>query len=134
MAIKIEDEYVEQEEEVYLLDEGPFQFFYPRVKPIRAAHRRLLEVGEEEAAPDVLRAVKKWLAQGFGPDAWAHIQARLDDERDALDDDHIDHLFKELMSARTRGRPTTSSNGASRQPWKKSPTAAPSPVESDSTI
>lgn len=132
MAIKIEDEYVEQEEEVYLLDEGPFQFFYPRVKPIRAAHRRLLEVGEEEAAPDVLRAVKKWLAKGFGPDAWNHIEARLADEEDPLDDDHIDHLFKALMSARAR-RPSTSSNGASRQPWKKAPTAAPSPVESDST-
>lgn len=133
MAIKVQDDYVEQEEEVYLLDEGPFPFFYPRMKPIRMARRRMLEVGEQQAAAEVMGAVKKWLAQGLGPDAWAHIEGRLADENDALDDDHLDQLFKLLVENRT-GRPSTSSTGASRQPWKKEPTAAESPTVSDSTI
>jgi hypothetical protein len=133
VAIKIQDDYVEQEEEVYLLDEGPFPFFYPRMKPIRQARRLVLEVGEQQAAGEIVASVKRWLAQGFGPEAWAHIEGRLADVDDPLDDDHLDHLFKALIENRT-GRPSSSSTGASRQPWKKESTAAESPEVSDSMI
>lgn len=125
-------------EEVYLPgpvlgdeDEGPFDFAYQRMGGILAMQRKVKRMNDVQAVQESTRATFKWLADGFGPAAWEHITARLDDEDDLLDDEHLQFLFVELTKAATGGRPTTSSNGASRQPWKRPSTVAPSPQESD---
>ncbi len=140
------------DEEVYLPgptpgddDEGPFPFVYPRIGKLIGMQRRLKGLDMAAATTEQLDGMRQWLAAGFGPDAWEHISARLEksddvallrdpdpEERakfDLLDDEHMAKLF-ELLNVDRTGRPTTSSNGASRQPWKNSRTAAPSPLES----
>lgn len=140
------------DEEVYLPgplpgddDEGPFPFVYPRIGKLIGMQRRLKGLDMAAATAEQLDGMRQWLAAGFGPDAWKHISARLEKSDDValldtpdpeevakfdlLDDEHMAKLF-ELLNVDRTGRPTTSSNGASRQPWKNSRTAAPSPLES----
>lgn len=154
ITIKADDRVSEPiaDEEVYLPgarpgydDEGPFPFVYPRIGKLIGMQRRLKGLDMAAATAEQLDGMRQWLAAGFGPDAWAHINARLeksddvallrdpDPEKqakyDLLDDEHMAKLF-ELLNVDRTGRPTTSSNGASRQPWKNNRTAAPSPLES----
>jgi hypothetical protein len=124
------------DEEIYLPgptkgadEEGPFEFVFPRIGRLIRMQRRLKGLNMAEAAAEEIDGMLDWLAAGFGPDAWEHIDARLADVKDLLDEEHMAKLFQLLNEGNT-GRPTTSSNGASRQPWKNSPTAAPSPLES----
>ena len=126
------------DEEIYLPgpvkgadEEGPYEFVFPRVGRLIRLQRRLKGLNMAEAASEEIDGTLEWLAKGFGPDAWAHIDARLADEEDLLDEEHMVRLFQLLNERDTgTGRPTTSSNGASRQPWKNSSTAAPSPLAS----
>lgn len=111
--------------------EGPFEFAYPRMGKILKMQRTLTSLTDVAAVLESSKATTAWLADGFGPDAWEHIVNRLDDDDDILDDEHLQWLFMELQKSNT-GRPTTSSNGAVRQPWKKPSTAAPSLPGSDS--
>lgn len=130
------------DEEIYLPgpvkgadEEGPYEFVFPRVGRLIRLQRRLKGLNMAEAASEEIDGTLEWLAKGFGPDAWAHIDARLADEEDLLDEEHMVRLFQLLNERDTgTGRPTTSSNGASRQPWKNSSTAAPSPLASVSEI
>lgn len=110
--------------------EGPFDFEYPRIGKLLRMQRRLRGLNLAEAAAEEIDGMLQWLAHGFGPDAWAHIEGRLEDDEDLLDEEHLVKCFQLLNAEKGTGRPTTSSNGASRQPWKKEPTAAPSPQES----
>lgn len=110
-------------------DEGPFEFTYPRLGKLIRMQRRLKGLNMAEAAAEEIAGMLAWLAGGFGPEAWEHIDGRLADDGDLLDEEHMAKLFQLLNEGNT-GRPTTSSNGASRQPWKNSPTAALSPLES----
>lgn len=112
-------------------EEGPFDFNYPRMGRILKMQRTLTSLTDVAAVLESSKATTAWLADGFGPDAWAHIVGRLDDDDDLLDDEHLQWLFVQLQKSNT-GRPTTSSNGAVRQPWKKPSTAAPSLPGSDS--
>lgn len=111
--------------------EGPYEFAYPRMGRILRMQRTLTSLDDIGAVLESSRATTAWMAQGFGADAWEHITARLDDDNDILDDEHIQWLFVQLQKSHT-GRPTTSSNGAARQPWKRPSTAAPSLPASDS--
>jgi hypothetical protein len=156
ITIKADDRVSEPipDEEVYLPgprpgddEEGPFPFVYPRIGKLIGMQRRLKGMDIAAATAEQLDGMRQWLAAGFGPEAWAHISARLErsddvellssrdpedaDKYDLLDDEHMAKLF-ELLNVDRTGRPTTSSNGASRQPWKNSRTAAPSPLESAS--
>lgn len=124
------------DEEVYLPgprkgsdEEGPYEFVFPRIGKLIRMQRRLKGLNMAEAAAEEIDGMLQWLAGGFGPEAWQHIDARLSDDADLLDEEHMAKLFQ-LLNEGTTGRPTTSSNGASRQPWKNTPTAAPSPLES----
>lgn len=124
------------DEEIYLPgptpaadEEGPYEFAFPRIGRLIRMQRRLKGLNIAEAAAEEIDGMLDWLAAGFGPDAWEHIDARLGDVKDLLDEEHMAKLFQLLNEGNT-GRPTTSSSGASRQPWKNSPTAAPSPLES----
>jgi hypothetical protein len=124
------------DEEIYLPgptkgadEEGPFEFEFPRIGRLIRMQRRLKGLNMAEAAAEEIDGMLDWLAAGFGPDAWEHIDARLGDVKDLLDEEHMAKLFQLLNEGNT-GRPTTSSSGASRQPWKNSQTAAPSPLES----
>lgn len=111
--------------------EGPYQFEIPRMGKILKAQRKLTSMKDVATILETGRASTEWLAQGFGPEAWAHIVSRMDDDDDILDDEHMQWLFTALTKEDT-GRPTTSSNGASRQPWKRPSGAAPSTPVSDS--
>lgn len=124
------------DEEVYLPgpvvgadEEGPYEFVFPRIGKLIRMQRRLKGLNMADAAAEEIDGMLQWLAAGFGPDAWEHIDARLEDSADLLDEEHMAKLFQLLNEGNT-GRPTTSSSGASRQPWKNSPTAAPSPLAS----
>jgi hypothetical protein len=139
IRVKAEDRVSEElgDEEVYLPtssgddEEGPFEFTFPRIGKLIRMQRRLKGLNMAEAAAEEIEGMLQWLAAGFGPDAWAHIDARMLDDADLLDEEHMAKLFQLLNEGKTgTGRPTTSSNGASRQPWKNTPTAAPSPLES----
>lgn len=112
--------------------EGPYDFAYPRMGRLLKMQRTLPNLTDVQAVKESGRAQTDWLSKGFGPEAWAHIVERMDDEDDILDDEHMQWLFMQLQKANTGGRPTTSSNGASRQPWKKPSTAAPLRQVSDS--
>lgn len=112
-------------------EEGPFEFAFPRMGSILRMQRTLTSMDDVGAVLESSRATTEWLAKGFGPDAWAHIVRRMDDPNDILDDEHMQWLFVQLQKSNT-GRPTTSSNGAARQPWKRPSTAAPSLPVSDS--
>lgn len=113
--------------------EGPFPFTFPRLGKLLQTQRRLRGLNMAEAAVEEIDGMLQWLAAGLGPDAWAHIDGRLHDDDDLLDEEHMMKLFHLLNEGRTgTGRPTTSSNGASRQPWKNTQTAARSPQASDS--
>jgi hypothetical protein len=136
MAIRIKaDDRVSKatgDEEVYLPgavkgadDEGPYEFTFPRVGRLIRLQRRLRGLNVMDAAAVEVEGVLDWLAAGFGPEAWEHISERLTDDGDLLDDEHMIKLFQ-LLNEGDTDRPTTSSNGASRQPWKNSSTAAPS--------
>jgi hypothetical protein len=111
--------------------EGPFEFTFPRVGRLLKMQRKLKGMNLAQAAVEEIDGMLQWLAAGFGPDAWQHIDGRLADDDDLLDEEHMVKLFQLLNEGRTgTGRPTTSSNGASRQPWRNTPTAARSPLES----
>lgn len=110
-------------------EEGPYEFTYPRIGKLIRMQRRLKGLNMAEAAAEEIDGMLQWLAAGFGPDAWQHIDERVTDDDDLLDEEHMAKLFQ-LLNENSTGRPTTSSNGASRQPWKNKPTAAPSPLES----
>lgn len=111
--------------------EGPYEFAYPRMGRILRMQRTLTSMDDVAAVLESSRATMAWMGDGFGPEAWEHITGRLDDPADILDDEHLQWLFVQLQKANT-GRPTTSSNGAVRQPWKRPSTAAPSLPVSDS--
>lgn len=124
------------DEEIYLpgpakdtAEEGPFEFVFPRIGRLIRMQRRLKGLNMAEAAAEEIDGMLGWLAAGFGAEAWGHIDARLSNDADLLDEEHMAKLFQLLNEGNT-GRPTTSSSGASRQPWKNSQTAAPSPLES----
>lgn len=127
------------DEEVYLpgpsIDaepDGPFPFVFPRVAELLKLERRMVGADPAQMSALQVRGVMSWLAEGFGPEAWEHIVGRRDDEVDLLDDEHLLKLYQLLLPQGT-GRPTTSSDGASRQPWKKRQPAAPSAPVSAST-
>ncbi len=138
MAIRVE-EVESKEEEVFLPgpvaggdEDGPFPFTYPPMGIIRRAYRKLQNVSKEEAVAVSDAAMLRWLEIGFGHEAWQYIDSRIKDDRDPLDEDHMERLFQLLVEEKT-GRPITSSNGAARPPWKKQSTAASSPKASTQT-
>ena len=144
IRIKAEDRVSDAagDEEIYLPgpvkgsdEEGPYEFEFPRVGKLIRLQRRLKGMNVMEAGAAEIEGMLEWLAKGFGREAWEHIDARLNDDEDLLDEEHMVRLFQLLNERDTgTGRPTTSSNGASRQPWKNSSTAAPSPLASVSEI
>lgn len=140
MAIRIQaDDRVSDtfaDEEVYLPgptrtadEEGPYDFTYPRLGHLIRMQRRLKGLNVMDAAAEEIEGMLQWLGNGLGAEAWQHIEDRLADTDDLLDEEHLVKLFQLLNEGKT-GRPTTSSSGVSRQPWKNSPTAAPSRLES----
>lgn len=131
MAINIE--VAEQEErpteEVFLGGEGPYVFAYPKMGKIMNANLRIKGLPKTEAELVMADVIMDWLARGFGPEAWAWIQKRVDNDDDSLDTVHLIKTFQLLVEAHA-GRPSTSSNGASAQPWMKTGTDVPSAPES----
>ena len=91
-----------------------YVFAYPKVSPLLNAMQRAQGVKDREERGDmILTAQNQWLAAGFGPEQWAHIQSRLDDLADPLDFRHILALFEALFQKAANGRPPTSPGGSS---------------------
>lgn len=134
MAIEIVEDKVQEDrptEEVYLLGEGPIPFTYPKMGRIVNVHRRIKGMPKQQAEATMGEVIMDWLERGFGPQVWDYILKRIDNEDDQLDTRHLVNAFTQLVEAHA-GRPTTSSSGASPQPWMKSQTEEPSVVESES--
>lgn len=121
-------------EEVFILGEGPYEFYFPKVGALLSKLRRagveskdINEKGERYWELQI-----DWLERGFGEDVFAEIITdRLEDEDDELEEKHVSHLFKLLLKAAS-GRPTTSPNGSSRSRSAKKSKAARSRQVSDS--
>lgn len=111
--------------------EESYVFTVPPVDLLYRAHKKGRRLPQEQAQAVSDDAADAWLAAGFGPAAWAHIQERIDDPADLLREGHLQFVLKALME-QVAGRPTTSSSGASRQPWTSTSPAAPSAPESAS--
>lgn len=134
MAIEVVDNSPQEDrpqEEVYLLGEGPYIFTYPKMGRILNTHVRIKGLPKDKAEQEMVESMLEWLKRGFGPDAWAWIMKRQDNDDDRLDTEHLIETFRLLVQARA-GRPTTSSTAASPQPWMKSSTGEQSAEESDS--
>lgn len=106
----------ESEPEVYILGDGPYEFFFPKVGALLSKMRRVgvetKDDGEKGAAYWDLQL--DWLERGFGPEVFAEaVIDRLEDDDDVLEEVHVTALFKALLRAAS-GRPTTSPNGSSR--------------------
>jgi len=140
MAIEIQadpkDATAPESEEVYLLGEGPYEFYFPKVGALLSKMRRASQESKDdnEKGERYWELQIDWLERGFGEDVFAEIiTARLEDEDDDLEEKHISSLFKQLLKAGS-GRPTTSPNGSSRSRSVKRHKAAPSRKASDSEI
>jgi len=138
MAIEIQadpkDDKAPDSEEVYLLGDGPYEFYFPKVGALLSKLRR----AGQESKDDNQKGEKywdlqlDWLERGFGTEVFEEIiTARLEDEADDLEEKHVSELFKALLKAGS-GRPTTSPNGSSRPRSVKKHKAAPSRQASDS--
>lgn len=134
MVINVEVQEDTQErptEEVHLGHEGPFIFTYPKMGRIMTANLRIKGLPKNEAEAIMADTMLTWLAKGFGPDAWAYIQGLVDNDDHPLDTEHLFDTFRLLVQAHAK-RPSTSSSGASAQPWMKNGTDVPSAPESAS--
>lgn len=138
MAIEIQadpkDTAAPESEEVYLLGEGPYEFYFPKVGALLSKLRR----AGQESKDDNQKGEKywdlqlDWLERGFGTEVFEEIiTARLEDEDDDLEERHVSALFKALLKAGS-GRPTTSPSGSSRSRSGRKPKAAHSRKASDS--
>lgn len=117
-------------EEVYLGDDGPFEFVVPKIGGIMSVARS--DKTGEELEQESIRAQTKWLQDGFDPEDWADILDRLDDPEDNLDWPHMFRLFEALMASQGE-RPTTSSGDSSATPRRLTGAAARKRRERTST-
>jgi hypothetical protein len=120
-------------EDVNLAGEGPYPFTYPPMGKVYGAELRTRAMKDKHEREAYLTEVTlEWLEKGFGPQAWARITERVEDDDDPLNPGHLILAFKGLQEAHA-GRPTSSSNGASPSPWTKISTDEPSQPVSDSS-
>lgn len=118
-------------EEVWLGDDGPFDFYPPKIGKLMKTFRRIGTSNESESGGLMLQAQWDWLERGFGEEDWEHIEARLDDDDDPLDFPHIQKLFEDLLAV-AAGRPTISPGASSPKRQAKRRQAARSVTASDS--
>lgn len=119
-------------EDVFLAGEGPYPFAYPPMGKIHGAQLRTRALPNDQKESVLTDVMTEWLEKGFGPAAWDRLTERIEDEADPLEPEHLVYAFKGLVEAHA-GRPSTSSNGASAQPWTKTGTDVPSPSGSTSS-
>lgn len=133
MAITVEkDKYVAWTDTLDLVGvEYPFTF--QPIGVVLAAHRRAKNLPPAEAEPVLEKAMESWMRGALGPDSWADINRRLDDENDPLHEGHLMKAFKAIMEANAN-RPFTSSGVASTPQQTKPSPARPSASESTSTV
>lgn len=106
--IEIEADTRDEELEDVKLAGVEYRFAYPKVSPLLSATTKAARVTDEnERGALSLEAQDKWLALGFGPEQWAHIQSRLDNEGDVLDFPHMQRLFTALFEVACGSRPPT---------------------------
>lgn len=118
-------------DDIWLGDDGPFEFSPPKVgRLLSAALSGGSKSTTEEAEYRAMIARQEWLRDGFHPDDWSHFMARIEDEQDGLDWGHLIGSENSLMEAlleRVSNRPTTSSGGSSASPRRNTGGAAPRP-------
>jgi hypothetical protein len=97
-------------EEIWFGEDGPYEFTSPKIAPLLAAMRKMQGSAEDASGIMALDAQEKWLEQGFGPDQWKRLQARIEDENDLLDSWHLIQVFEALFE-KVAGRPPTLHGG-----------------------
>lgn len=116
------------------LGDSSYEFAYPKVSPLLNAQQRALSnASDADKAQIMMGAQEKWMATGFGPAQWAHIQSRLEDDDDPLDFPHMQQLFEALFAKAAQSRPPTWHGDSSRvspQAFKRE--AAPKLLDSTS--
>lgn len=70
---------------------------------------------EELELKNTIRAKMAWLEDGFDPEDWAEVQARVKDRTDPLQTAHLFAMYNALM-AEVSKRPPTSPSGSSITP------------------
>lgn len=105
-------------EDVWFGDEGnewqedAYVFTAPPAPDLLSSY--LIE-DEEDQITNTIRAKARWLEEGFGPEVWAEVQARIKNPKDPLRTAHLFEMYNALMSEVTK-RPPTSPSGSSRTP------------------
>lgn len=133
MAIKVEDTTPHDAwtDDVDLVG-VEYPFTYPPIGRLIKAQRRVRYESDPSRREEIMtEATFAWLADGFGPEAWAHIEARLDDDDDPLNELHLAHAVR-LIKEADAARPTMSSADASQPQQTRKFQAAQSTKESDS--
>lgn len=123
---------VDRDTEPVELGTFTYQFTFPKSAPLLTAIQKAARItDEDEQGLFALEARYAWLASGFGPDQWAHITGRLEDNEDPLDTPHMADMFSQLFKAANTSRPPTSPGDSSTgSPPTPSPVAKPSPYAS----
>lgn len=130
MSIKVDVNKDYRVEEVWLGEDGPYDFLVPKVALLSEAARRSENLDEETRSVILLNAQMRWLAQGFGED-WARIEARLSDENDILDVPHLTQVFA-AITEEVSARPTISPRDHLPPRRARVSTAEPSRMASES--
>lgn len=90
-----------------------YPFKTPKVAIVLSALLRSRGITDQiERVQILVGAQAEWVKRGIGAEAWADVEARMQDDDDPLDWPDISSAFEERMSA-DAGRPTTSSAGSS---------------------
>lgn len=119
----------EKVEDIYLGDDGPFTFWPPKSGGLMDV--ALFDGTPQEQEMLAIRRRAEWIRDGFDPDDWAHIDARLKDADDPLDWDHLIALQEQVQEAMAL-RPPTSSRGSSTS-RRRTNTGAARPKRQEST-
>lgn len=125
----------DDEAEPVNLGTSSYVFTFPKVSPLLSAQQKAGHVqGDAEKAQIAMDSQDAWLALGFGPEQWAHIQNRLDSNDDPLDFPHMQDLFKQLFEKAVQNRPPTWRGDSSRvSPQAFHGAAKPNPFVSTPT-
>ena len=119
------------------LGDSSYEFAYPKVSPLLNAQQKALTLPDAEKAQIMMGAQEKWMATGFGPNQWAHIQSRLEDDGDPLDFPHMQQLFEALFAKAAQSRPPTWRGDSSRvspQAFRREAVPSPSDLTSGSSL
>lgn len=125
IEVKAEDRGDVPEMETIKLVGEDYEFYFPKVGALLSRLRRAGQESKDdnEKGERYFELQMSWLERGFGEETWEEITDRLEDDDDALEQEHLTQAFSLLLKAGS-GRPPTSSTGSSRSRSASKPKAA----------